>query len=767
MTAPAAGGPIPAAGTAPPLALPPLSFCIPPNPTVGVLRGHAELGLRKLRAGRNIAGILRDVPAYAAPTDSVTGMPVAINGQISVQGARAVPPTAYRYGVLIARAKELAAQAAQLESLYLGSTEKRDDAAYTRHKAQQELSLATGQVRLQSLRVTEANDAVKLADLQTQRILIQQQTLQNWIARGLNEYEQQMIVGYVRTARAKRETANDAALGQVAQAAVTVAGAGTSGPAAAAAAMVLAGASAVSVNRVGNLAGIEAQNAASAMYASHERRMDEWQLQAALTVQDLQIGAQQKTLAQDHVTIVEQEQTITQTQQTQARDTLEFLANRFTGYELYDWMTGVLGDAYRSLLQQAAAMLNVARAQLAFERQEQPPVVIQADYWAAPAPANTAPGASATESNRGLTGSARLLADLYQLDQFAFDTKRRKLAVSKTFSLAQLFPAEFETFRNTGVLIFATPTELFDRDFPGHYLRLIRRVRTSVIALVPPVEGIKATLSTTGISRAVIGPEPFQQVTIRREPETVALSVPIGGTGIFEGDDPGEMYLPFEGNGVDATWELRLPRAANRFDYRSALSDVLISFDYLALGNYDYGRAVIQRLKPTLHTDLAFSLRNDFPDAWYDLHNPDLLEEPQQDLVHLAVTRNDLPANLERIHLEHVTISFSCADTTLDTFTIPSLTRSDPAGDPPVAGGGARAIDGAVSTRRGNGAAWQSLVAMSAGGQRPTPIGDWELSLRSVEPADRTALKKALKNGLLEDVLFIFSYAADTPPWPE
>ena len=45
---------------------------------------------------------------------------------------------------------------------------------------------------------------------------------------------------------------------------------------------------------------------------------------------------------------------------------------------------------------------------------------------------------------------------------------------------------------------FVTPLELFDRDFPGHYLRLIKRVRMSVIALIPPNDGIHATLSTTG-----------------------------------------------------------------------------------------------------------------------------------------------------------------------------------------------------------------------------------------------------------------------------
>ena len=76
-----------------PIAPPSFQFCIPPNPTIGVLRTHAELNLRKLRNGRNIAGIRRDVSAYAAPTDTVTGMPVLVNGQIGVPGARTVPPT--------------------------------------------------------------------------------------------------------------------------------------------------------------------------------------------------------------------------------------------------------------------------------------------------------------------------------------------------------------------------------------------------------------------------------------------------------------------------------------------------------------------------------------------------------------------------------------------------------------------------------------------------------------------------------------------------
>jgi hypothetical protein len=755
--------------------MPPLRFCIPPNPAVGALRAHAELGLRKLRAGRNLAGILREVPAYAAPTDTTSGMPVALGGRLSVSTTRAVPPTPYRYAVLIARAKELVQQAAQIESQYLNAAEKLGAAAYTRQQARQELALASAQVRLQTLRVAEAKDGVKFAELQTRRVLIQQQTYDAWLAAGLNEYEKSLLDLYDDAALAQRAQAAASTGVQTAQAITTAATAQFGAAAAAAGAAAVGLFAAAGATAAGLGASIQATIEKDTLRASHERRQEEWRLQAALSGHDLLIGAAEEALARDRVGIVEQEQSIATTQESQARDTLEFLATQFTGYELYDWMTGVLGDVYRSLLQQAASTLSVARAQLAFERQEVPPVEIRTDYWSAPSTSSAVlggaagAGAGGSDDRRGLTGSARLLADLYQLDQYAFDTDRRKLAVSKTVSLAQLAPVEFQTFRETGVLVFATPTELFDRDFPGQYLRLIRRVRTSVIALVPPVEGIRATLSSTGISRVVVGPEPFQTVTVRRDPETVALSVPIGGTGVFEAEEPDQMYLPFEGNGLDSTWELRVPRAANRFDYRTMV-DVLLTFDYLSLHNHDHGRAVIQALGRRRRAELAFSLRNHFPDAWYDLANPELLPESDRGVLRLPITPGDVPANLEDLRLEHVTLRLAGRDPVLQSLTVRSLTRTGldgSAGGAAATGGSARAIDGAISSRRGNGAPWQPLLAAGAAGARPTPLGVWELDLRSEDPAEAQAFRDAVASGGLEDVLLVLSYGADTPPWPD
>ena len=43
----------------------------------------------------------------------------------------------------------------------------------------------------------------------------------------------------------------------------------------------------------------------------------------------------------------------------------------------------------------------------------------------------------------------------------------------------------------------------------------------------------------------------------------------------FELDAQSEMPLSFEGSGVDTTWEMRMPKAANFFDYYRTIVDVL------------------------------------------------------------------------------------------------------------------------------------------------------------------------------------------------
>lgn len=173
--------------------------------------------------------------------------------------------------------------------------------------------------------------------------------------------------------------------------------------------------------------------------ASFERREQEWALLDRLALQDMKIGDQQIQLARDHVNVAMQDRAIAALQADNADTSLQFLTRKFTNSDLYEWMSSVLEGVYRFFLQQATSMAGLAQAQLAFERQDVIPSFIQTDYWEPPQDA-TDETQNTNEDRRGLTGFARLLRDLYQLDQYAFETDQRKLQLSKTLSLAHLDP---------------------------------------------------------------------------------------------------------------------------------------------------------------------------------------------------------------------------------------------------------------------------------------------------------------------------------------
>ena len=742
-----------------------LGFCIPPNPLLKTLGLRAELNLYKLRTCRNIAGLKRQLEPYAAPTDTFTGLPtVGSGGQLLLPGVVRLQPTLYRYPVLIERAKQLIQLAGQIEAAMFSTLVQRDIEAYNLLRARQELNLAQASVQLQRLRITEAKDGVTLAGLQKKRAENQLKTYQAWIQAGINEYEKQMIQAYGTAAAAQKGATEASRKIQVKQAAISSAQLAAQVASASGTAGIITG-PAFGVNNFiidtqwisdfsdDTKTAIDSAAAAqiASVNASFERRKQEWELQVLLATQDVAIGDQQITLANDRVEIVTQEKVIEELKTSNAKDTIEFLTTKFTNVNLYDWMSGILEGVYRFFLQQGTAMAKLAENQLAFQRQESPPAYIQADYWNAPADGATVSNANPQATDRkGLTGSARLLQDIYQLDQYAFGTNKRKMQLTKTVSLARLVPVEFERFRETGVLPFATPMEMFDRGFPGHYLRLIKQVRTSIIALVPPMQGIHATLSTIGPSRVVIGGDVFQTVPILRAPEFIAISAPNTSTNTFELESQPDMLLPFEGSGVEMNWEFNMPRAANLFDYRT-IADVLITLEYTALYSSDYRQQIIQSLKPTVSADRPFSFRNQFADQWYDLHNPEQTSTPMR--VGFTTLREDFPPNIEALKIQHVLLYFVRSNAMSAEVPVSHLryTAQEEAG---TVGGSATSIDGIISTRRGNAGSWTSMIGKS-------PAGKWELALPNIEE-----IRDRFGEEDIEDILLVITYSGRTSDWP-
>jgi hypothetical protein len=411
-------------------------------------------------------------------------------------------------------------------------------------------------------------------------------------------------------------------------------------------------------------------------------------------------------------------------------------------------MSSVLGKVYAFFLQQATALALLAQAQLAFERQEVVSGFIVADYWQV----NPGQLGQTSPDRRGITGSVRLLQDIVRLDQHGFDTDRRKLHLTQTIAMSQFAAFELEQFRQTGVLTFATPQALFDGDFPGHYLRLVRQVNVSLIALVPPGRGLRATMSASGVSRAVVARGDFQTITLQREPETIAITAPINANGLFQLEPEGSLLRPFEGMGVDTVWQLHLPKPANPFDFRS-IAEVLLTIEYTALDSSEYREQVIRSLNRSFSADRSFSVRDQFLDAWYDLNNPDTVEDPaHRMLATLPLTADDFPPHIADLTVAQLTLFTVRDDALTDEVTITALRHTTD--QQTTTADHVTTVGGIVGTRRPGGTPWQVLVGS-------TPTGTWELQFD-----DTPTIRSWFTNNLIQDLVLVFTLSGTTPTWP-
>jgi hypothetical protein len=691
---------------------PPSPF--PRNPMLTALRAEAGTGLAKLHAGLDIGGF------PAVPTGD------------------AFLPSQYRYTTVVERAKNLVAIAQQVEAAYFAALERTDAENYGLLQAGHDLRVAEAALGIQDLKVAGAETGVRLAELQLDKARDLRVELGKRLVGGLNDYESSMLRKLSEARRLQEQARVGSLLGGAFNIVASIAGGGGMGTG------HLALASEYLSGRAEHASSLARE---MEVRAGFQRRHQEWALQHGQAEFDVTIGAAQVDGALNQQALAIRERDLAGLQHTHAQAVAEFLATKFTNVELHQWMSGVLGRVYAYFLQQATALALLAQAQLAFERQEPAVGFIAADYWKAPAEPDTS--GEPVPDRRGLTGSARLLQDIHRLDQHAFETDRRKLHLTQTLSLSSIAGFELQEFRQTGVLTFATPAELFDRDFPGHFLRLVKRIKVSMIALVPPIRGIRATLSASGLSRTVVRRAEFEPVTLRRDPESIAFTSPVDATGLFDLEPDNGMLLPFEGMGVDSVWRLELPKAANPFDY-NAIADVLFTVEYTALDSSDYRRQVIRTLDRRVTGDSSFSVRNQFPDAWYELNNPDTVEDSERRMrIGLPLTADDFPPHIGDLAVSELTLFVVWKNQApAGELTIPALAHDATVTDEVVTTGGI------VSTPRPGGTAWRVLLG-------DAPTGDWEIRL-----PDTAAVRSWFADGLIEDVVLLISLSGTTPDWP-
>jgi hypothetical protein len=357
--------------------------------------------------------------------------------------------------------------------------------------------------------------------------------------------------------------------------------------------------------------------AVSATMGAYQRRWDDWKLQEKVTARELDQIDRQIAAAELRLAIAEKELDNHDLQAEQAREVDATLRDKFTSQDLYDWMTAQIAAVYFQAFQLAYDLAKRAEKAFRFERGVASSSIIQFGHW--------------DSLRKGLLAGERLSLDLKRLELAYLEQDRRELELTKQISLLLHDPVALMSLKATGQCLVSLPEQLFDMDFPGHYLRRIRSVSLTLPCVVGPYTSVNCTLTLLS-SKVRISSEASSDYADQDEEHVVQGFTPVqsiatshaqNDSGTFEVSFRDERYLPFEGAGVISEWRLELPSDTNAFDLDS-VSDVVFHLRYTARDGGDPLRAAAREARDAWLADAAdaplarmFSLRQEFPLPWY------------------------------------------------------------------------------------------------------------------------------------------------------
>ncbi|HJW30726.1 MAG TPA: hypothetical protein VJ508_15940, partial [Saprospiraceae bacterium] len=226
------------------------------------------------------------------------------------------------------------------------------------------------------------------------------------------------------------------------------------------------------------------------------------------------------------------------------------------------------------------------------------------------------------------------------------------------------------------------PEELFDMDYPGHYMRRIKSVSVTIPCIAGPYTTVSAKLTMTKNSVRTSGTsvsDPLQYPRKRTngipadDPrfrddisalQSIATSSAQNDSGLFELNFRDERYLPFEGAGAISLWHMELPAAIRQFDYNT-ISDVIIHLKYTSRDGGDALKAnATTSLNNTINQMLVslkdnglmriFSAKNDLSTEWYKFLHPVNATDDQVFILNLDKNRFPLFVQNKTVKIKSV-----------------------------------------------------------------------------------------------------------------
>ena len=185
-----------------------------------------------------------------------------------------------------------------------------------------------------------------------------------------------------------------------------------------------------------------------------------------------------------------------------------------------------------------------------------------------------------------------------------------------------------------------------------------------------------------------------------------------------------------------------MEKAANPFDFGS-IADVLFAIEYEALNSFTYRNTVAQRLnQEPAPSAVAISLKNNLPDQWFDLHNPQVPGAGYQ--VSFQINQRDLAPNLSAPYSITRAVAYAIMKDGSEFRYLMGLNRGAPAET--------------LAAFSEQGLALLSVPADPGDG----PIGTWNLAFA---PDGGTQPPDPFANKLVEDIFIVLTYEGESTPY--
>ncbi len=652
----------------PPVTLSGLYFCIPQNDKMLEYWDRIADRLFKIRHCQNIDGVERTLALFAPPIDPGMLVRAAASGLdiSSVIAGLNAPLPYYRFSTLSQKATELISEIRSLGSALLQTLEKKDSEALSLLRNELEMKVLKAVRNLKKLQIEEAGEQIEILK-RTKAVTEERNKYYKNIKRVIPN--EQLNLDKLAEAH---DFQNDAQIAQAVGAILglipdfSLGGHGAGGSPVVHATFGgtflshAANAAASVLNIFAGMASYEANRAS--ILGGYDRRFDDWKLQERLSKKELVQIDKQIVAAGIRKTIAETDLKNHDLQIDNAQKSDDFMRSKFTNKELYEWMISQISAVYFRAYK--LAYDTAKKAERCYQHElGTTDTFLQYGYW--------------DSLKKGLQSADMLFHDLKRMETSYVDKNKREYELTKQVSLASLDPLALVRLRATGSCDFDVPEALFDMDHPGHYFRRVKSVSLTLPCIAGPYTSVSGKLSlvnnryrkNTAKAQGAGSPkEEYEEVPGNDERftynvgsiQSIAASNAQNDSGLFELNFRDERYLPFEGCGAISSWRLELPAHVRQFDY-DTISDVIIHIRYTAREGGSTLRALaestlvdkLQEIKQQINKKglhLAFNLRHDMPNEWYQLQ--------QTGSAPLTIAKTRLPYFVQPLDMEIKTATF-------------------------------------------------------------------------------------------------------------